>query len=227
MTPERIAELRREFGSLNPRTSWHRAVGLELLDEVDRLRAASAPAGGGVPEIPTWDDCSDKACRGEKLTALEKFVMDHDWHKTDRTFRDGLEAVFDEIRAGLASRLPALKPGEVEEPPRAWLNPKELEVAIGGRYQIPDGRDFWIDGPVARQIAGRVASSSRAKARATDPALVAAMEECREGTHDWRYASTYRRPGYESRARCEWCQERKWDPVGPQATTNEGGAEHG
>lgn len=52
-----------------------------------------------VPELPTWEDGENKLRRGEKLTALEKFVMDHDWHKTDATFRDGLEAVFAELRA--------------------------------------------------------------------------------------------------------------------------------
>jgi len=52
-----------------------------------------------VPELPTWEDGENKLRRGEKLTALEKFVMDHDWHKTDTTFRDGLEAVFAELRA--------------------------------------------------------------------------------------------------------------------------------
>lgn len=52
-----------------------------------------------VPEIPTWEDGENKLRRGENLTALEKFVIDHDWHKTDTTFRDGLEAVFAELRA--------------------------------------------------------------------------------------------------------------------------------
>lgn len=52
-----------------------------------------------VPELPTWEDGENKLRRGEKLTALEKFVIDHDWHKTDTTFRDGLEAVFAELRA--------------------------------------------------------------------------------------------------------------------------------
>ena len=36
--------------------------------------------------------------RGEERTALEKFVLDHDWSKTDTQFRDGLEAVFEELR---------------------------------------------------------------------------------------------------------------------------------
>lgn len=32
-----------------------------------------------------------------------------------------------------------------------------IEHAIGGSYEMPDGRKFWIDGPVAREIARRVA----------------------------------------------------------------------
>ena len=67
-----------------------------LAREVVRLREAPAVV---VPELPTWEDGENKLRRGEKLTALEKFVIDHDWHKTDTTFRDGLEAVFAELRA--------------------------------------------------------------------------------------------------------------------------------
>lgn len=33
---------------------------------------------------------------------------------------------------------------------------------------------------------------------------------CRLGLHDWRYASRYTKPGYESRARCQSCEARKW-----------------
>ena len=65
--------------------------------ENDKLRADPRPLV--VPELPTWEDGEYKLRRGEKLTALEKFVMDHDWHKTDTRFRDGLEAVFAELRA--------------------------------------------------------------------------------------------------------------------------------
>ena len=31
-----------------------------------------------------------------------------------------------------------------------------IESAVGGAYQMPDGRQFWIDGPVAREITRRV-----------------------------------------------------------------------
>jgi len=33
---------------------------------------------------------------------------------------------------------------------------KRIEVAIGGAYQLDDGREFWIDAPVAREMARRV-----------------------------------------------------------------------
>lgn len=31
-----------------------------------------------------------------------------------------------------------------------------FEAAIGGAYEMPDGREFWIDLPVAREIAVRI-----------------------------------------------------------------------
>lgn len=34
-----------------------------------------------------------------------------------------------------------------------------IETAVGGGYQLPDGRSFWIDGPVAREITRRVAEA--------------------------------------------------------------------
>lgn len=35
-------------------------------------------------------------------------------------------------------------------------SPDQLEAAIGGSYVMPDGRNFWIDAPVAREITRRV-----------------------------------------------------------------------
>ena len=35
---------------------------------------------------------------------------------------------------------------------------------------------------------------------------------CWIGIHDWRYASRYSKPGFESRARCQRCEARKWEP---------------
>lgn len=56
MKPERIEELRREISALNPNTSWHRVVGLELLDALEaanaklqRLKSSPAPVVGVVP----------------------------------------------------------------------------------------------------------------------------------------------------------------------------------
>jgi hypothetical protein len=39
---------------------------------------------------------------------------------------------------------------------RARVDPLKIDGAIGGRYIMPDGRDFWIDGPVANEITKRV-----------------------------------------------------------------------
>ncbi len=37
---------------------------------------------------------------------------------------------------------------------------REIETAVGGTYEMPDGRAFWIDGPVAREITRRVMAAS-------------------------------------------------------------------
>lgn len=37
---------------------------------------------------------------------------------------------------------------------------RAIEERVGGTYQMPDGRTFWIDGPVAREIASRVSGRS-------------------------------------------------------------------
>lgn len=40
-----------------------------------------------------------------------------------------------------------------------------IEMRIGGSYEMPDGRTFWIDAPVAGEIAKRaVAGTSEVKA---------------------------------------------------------------
>jgi hypothetical protein len=35
-----------------------------------------------------------------------------------------------------------------------------IETRVGGSYEMPDGRKFWVDGPVAREIARRAAGAS-------------------------------------------------------------------
>lgn len=43
----------------------------------------------------------------------------------------------------------------------AAITPVEVEAAVGGAYDMGDGRQFWIDGPVAREIARRVTSTPK------------------------------------------------------------------
>ena len=88
-----------------------------------------------VPELPTWEDCENKLRRGEKLTALEKFVMEHDWHKTDTRFRDGLEAVFAELRAIPADRV--LGDGMVAVDRNALLSLFYVDDNGGPRFPTP------------------------------------------------------------------------------------------
>ena len=38
-----------------------------------------------------------------------------------------------------------------------------IEAAVGGTYKMPDGRSFWIDAPVAREITRRVSSALAAR----------------------------------------------------------------
>lgn len=39
------------------------------------------------------------------------------------------------------------------------VDPLVVEKAVGGEYRMPDGRAFWIDAPVAREIARRVVAA--------------------------------------------------------------------
>lgn len=48
-----------------------------------------------------------------------------------------------------------------------------IETAVGGAYLIPDGREFWIDGPVAREITRRVS-----EALSGAPIILAERERC-------------------------------------------------
>ncbi len=50
------------------------------------------------------------------------------------------------------------------------------------------------------------------------------------GLHDWRYASAYRKPGFESRAKCQYCEARKWSTKGQECnslSTVNGKVDHG
>lgn len=94
MNPERIAEIRRM-----PHDNWR--IVHELLDALDaanaelsRLRSSPAPVGGGVP---------DQEWNGPLLWELLRMDSDEpDWEDAAKR-----------VHAWFASRLPALKPGEV------------------------------------------------------------------------------------------------------------------
>lgn len=100
MDKERIAELRREIESLNPNTSWHRVVGLELLDALEAALARAegaekdserikwlANGGGawslrwsrwniavwGIQGLPNWTDI-----RGEEFLKAVDLCMERD-----------------------------------------------------------------------------------------------------------------------------------------------------
>jgi hypothetical protein len=49
-----------------------------------------------------------------------------------------------------------------------------IETAIGGAYKMPDGREFWIDAPVAREMTRRVMA---ALAEASTPSPNDASEQ--------------------------------------------------
>ncbi|MCI0401295.1 MAG: hypothetical protein L0Z68_08365 [Gammaproteobacteria bacterium] len=38
------------------------------------------------------------------------------------------------------------------------LNEPAIEFAVGGAYRMDDGREFWVDATVAREIARRIVS---------------------------------------------------------------------
>jgi hypothetical protein len=39
------------------------------------------------------------------------------------------------------------------------IDSKQIEMAVGGKYSMPDGRQFWVDAPVAREITSRVVAA--------------------------------------------------------------------
>lgn len=60
---------------------------------------------------------------------------------------------------------------------------RTIETAIGGAYEMPDGRSFWIDAPVAREMARRVLAAlastpQPAAAETVERAVAAERERC-------------------------------------------------
>ncbi|MFC0305147.1 hypothetical protein [Rhizorhabdus histidinilytica] len=60
---------------------------------------------------------------------------------------------------------------------------RTIETAIGGAYEMPDGRSFWIDAPVAREMARRVLAAlastpQPASAETVEQAVAAERERC-------------------------------------------------
>lgn len=73
---------------------------------------------------------------------------------------------------------------------------REIDAAVGGAYTMPDGRQFWIDGPVAREIAARALkpvdaaltaereAREKAEARAKTERQIAEAVELRVTQHE-------------------------------------------
>lgn len=109
-----------------------RLIFLESLDDCcvcDHPRSEH----GGDDEVCFDDDCVPR-CR--------KFVLAADHVESP---------IIAEARAILSSTAPV-----PESEPSDLL---KIECSIGGGYEMPDGRSFWIDGPVAREMTRRVAAA--------------------------------------------------------------------
>lgn len=48
---------------------------------------------------------------------------------------------------------------EIIEALESAFDQQRISDAIGGQYRMPDGRVFWIDSPVANEIADRILKS--------------------------------------------------------------------
>lgn len=47
--------------------------------------------------------------------------------------------------------------------PDEGVTDQELEIAVGGSYELPDGRKFWVDRPAALEIVRRVRAALSAR----------------------------------------------------------------
>lgn len=98
--------------------------------ERDRLRAA-------LEEVQSWN-ADDKAARCFKHIAGQQIADDI------------FDARAEFLQKALANTSPAPVESVIAVPDRV------IEAAVGGAYQLPDGRDFWIDRVAALEITRRV-----------------------------------------------------------------------
>jgi hypothetical protein len=74
-----------------------------------------------------------------------------------------------------------------------------IEAAVGGAYHMGDGRDFWMDGVVAREVARRAAEGVGAWARRHEPGspvdLQARLAAAEAKGHEWALALQSLTPG--------------------------------
>lgn len=87
-------------------------------------------------------NANERRMRQEAADEAERYLA-HAWIGHGPSVLDALaaaEAERDRLRALAEQRL------------------AHAEQAIGGAYEMPDGRKFWIDGPVAREIVRRIAA---------------------------------------------------------------------
>lgn len=122
---------------IDAREEWNRRPSVPPVGERERRIAET---------IQDYLDCYDEADRC--------FGCDNDAgreHAEDCTEAPRIK----EARAWADSILSSLAPDPASEPSDLL----KIECSIGGGYEMPDGRSFWIDGPVAREMTRRVAAA--------------------------------------------------------------------
>lgn len=76
---------------------------------------------------------------------------------------DGYAEIASDFRRMARTVLTAVWQAARAAAPASPLTEVEIECAIGGAYEMEDGRQFWIDAPVAREMARRVMEATRNK----------------------------------------------------------------
>lgn len=126
----------------------------------DTLNAATRPA-----PTPVGDDLVETAGKAlymhERKTMATEAAANMPWEALPPfargLWRNKARAVIDAIPT-----TPPI-PARATAPAGHVLTEQEKEVAVGGAYEMPDGRKFWNDAPVAREIARRVMEAMRKK----------------------------------------------------------------
>lgn len=130
--------------------------GITLAKTIDAalLPAPTQPAAQGEPVAAKPDGCI-LCCNGAELPPGEYCRA---CGRVSRT--DSLLAALNKVEGRNVPPTTKVAFASPTQPAATGrpLSADQIERSIGGAYEMPDGRKFWIDGPVAREMARRVLS---------------------------------------------------------------------